>query len=190
MLIPPCFQPLSIHSSFTQRDTKVMMFSPYNMERCSDRNAQARAWGRYKNGGRRERTREKMQTYPQCLEGAEGWFPPVKERRNAVCSQKPSQWGVCRVKDRKSTVLLYMHYDCIYVNSQPTVHNVIWLLRGALKHGSKFLSFPACNIQEEAICRSAASIFHILTEQSQMTWHSTPSRHVVQYSTYVLKWAK
>ncbi len=146
--------------------------------------------GRYINWGSRERTRETMQTQPQCLEGAERWFPPAKERGNAVCSQKPSLWGVCRVKDRRSTVLLCMYYDRVYINSQPTVHNAIWLLRGTVKHASKFLSFPACNIQEEAICRSAASIFHVSTEQSQMAWHSTTSRHVVQYSTYVIKWAK
>lgn len=132
---------LVFNLSLTQRDTKVMMFTPYNMEQCSDRNTPARAWGRSKNGGRRERTREKMQIYPQCLEGAERWFPPVKERRNAVCSQKPSQCGVCKVKEKRSTASLYMYYDCIYINSQPTVHNVIWLLRGALTHASNFCYF-------------------------------------------------
>lgn len=125
-----------------------------------------------------------MQSYPQCLEEEEKWLPPLKERRNTVSPQKLSQWGVCKAKGRRSTLPLYMHYDHVYVNNQPTVHNVIWLLRSALKHASKFLSFPPCNIQEEAICHSTTSIFHILTEQSQMAWRSTTSRLIVQNTCF------
>lgn len=113
------------------------------------------------------------------------------QRKEEECSLLTETFPVrvCKVKVR-STPLLYMYYVRVYINTQPSVHNVIWLLRSALKHASKNLSFPACNIQEEAICHSITSIFHILTEQSQMAWHSATSRHLVEYSIYVLKWDK
>lgn len=110
----------------------------------------------------------------------------LRKEEGCSLSTKSFPVRVCKVKDR-STPLSYMYYVRVYINTQPTVHNVIWLLRSALKHASENLSFPTCIIQEEAICHSITSIFHILTEQSQMAWHSAASRHSAEYSTYVLK---
>lgn len=74
-----------------------------------------------------------------------------------------------------------MYHDHVHVKSQPSVHNVIRRLWSALKHTSRCLSFPAWNIQAEAICLSITSIFHVSTARPQIAWHSTASHVSAQH---------
>lgn len=93
-------QPLSIHSSFTQKDTKIMMFAPCNVEQYTDKNTPALAWGRCKGCEWR---------------GEDASYPVFGGSREVILlykrgTQKPSQCFANSRQKINSAVIWAMYY--------------------------------------------------------------------------------
>lgn len=122
-----CFQPLLIHSSITPRVSKVMIFTSYNKEQCTDKNTPVLASGRCKNGGMRERKTGKMRSIFSVFRGTEVIPLTETKKRSKLLKkqqQKRTKWG-CAKSKTEAQLCLWIHIKIMFTSTVSQQH-IMW----------------------------------------------------------------